>query len=193
MNNIELFESKKKEIESSFEEFDEFYSKMDEFFKKKEVSQDEIEIISQIHLIVEELDKGKTKEGFVSLNGDDLTRSDYKLSQYLLSLGEIASQKAQKANTMGRWVKWKRHNEWNPAKQHLEDKLKEVSEDAKKRIIKEDIESEVSKRIFADSIIESMMAGHADLLLNIYDSTRSVLTALAHRINLKRQEREINK
>ena len=38
-----------------------------------------------------------------------------------------------------------------------------------------------------------MMAGHADLLTTMFDATRSVLTALAHRINFELGERKLNR
>ena len=194
MDNI--FESKKEELESAYSAFSEFYSKMDEYFRSKEVSSDELQLIKAIHYIVEELDKGKKGKdgklmGYGSWTGDDLTRADNRLANYLLTLGELANQKVQKANTMGRWLKWRKHNEWNPAKQVLEKQLESLEKDKQKRILKDDIEAEVSKKLFADSVIEAMMAGHADLLLTMFDATKSVLTALAHRINLKKDERQL--
>lgn len=201
----ELFDEKKKEIESSYDAFNQFYEKMDMLFKEREFSQLELSIVSQIKDIVDTLDNGPRnpswKEGddiknkylgYQKWDGDSLTRSDAKLATLMFNLGELASEKVQKANTMNRWVKWRKVNEWNPAKEALENKLIQA-ENNKKRVFKEDIETEVGKKLFAENIIEVMMSGHADLLTNMFNATRSVLTALAHRIGMKRDERQFTR
>lgn len=193
-----LFESKKLELENAYDEFGDFYSKMDDHFREREVSNEELELIGNIKQIVEQLDKGKKNasgsfSGYGSWTGDDLTRADSRLAGMLLPLGELASEKIQKANVMGRFVKWKRYNEWSPAKALLEKNLADLSKDGNKRVIKEEIEAVVSKKIFAESVIESMLSGHADKLMTMFDATKSILTALAHRINLKRDERSLNR
>ena len=88
---------------------------------------------------------------------------------------------------MGRWIKYKKHNEWNPAKKRLEEKLAANE----KRVLVGEIEAEINKKLFAETIIEGFMESHTDRLVGLQDSLRAVLTALAHRINLKRQEATI--
>lgn len=190
---VKIFDAKKVELENAYEEFEDFYNKMDAYFREKEVSQIEIKIVSEIKNIVDQLDKGKSGKGYRSWTGDDLTRADSRLAGFLFYIGELAAQKAQKANVSGRYIKWKRHNEWNSARQQLESELAQLDKDKQRRLIKEDIEVEVGKRIFAESVMEAMLSGHADLLMTIFDATKSVLTALAHRINLKRDERQLNR
>lgn len=204
-NNLEIFKEKRKELESAYQGFNDFYKKIDELFKEKEVSQIELSIVSQIETIVDELDNGprnpdfkkeddisKKYLGYKSWDGDSLTRADARLATLMFNLGEIASEKIQKANSMNRWVKWRKVNEWNPAKEALEDKLMKAGKNAKQnRIFKDDIETEVGKKLFAENIIEVFMSGHADLLTTMFDATKSVLTALAHRIGMKRDERQL--
>ena len=89
-------------------------------------------------------------------------------------------------------IKWRKHNEWSPTKSKLEKALAKDGE-KKPRVFKEDVEAEVSKEIFAENVMDALMAGHADLLTTMFDATKSLLTALAHRINLKKDERNLSK
>lgn len=200
MDNKEIFERNKEKVENAYEAFAIFYQGMDEYFRSKEVTPEEALVIKEIKDIAETLDKGKKDakgnfRGYNSWTGDDLTRADGRLATLLLTLGEYASQAVLRANVMGRWTKWRKYNEWSPTKSKLEKVLMDASDDKKKvpRVFKEDIEAEVSKEIFAENVLEGMMAGHADLLTTMFDATKSLLTALAHRINLKKEERSLSR
>ena len=198
--SLELFEQKVKEVESSYEAFEVFYNKFKNYFIGKDFSKEEVELVNKIHEQVDILDKGKLVNGkrhYAFWDGDDLTRAEFRIANYLLPLGAITSEKMQRVNAMGRYVKFRRFDEWNPAKAKLEKDLLATAppgtEDKLPRILKDEIEGEVAKKIFAESIIESFMQGHADNLQLVHDSTKSILTALAHRINLMRSERDYNK
>lgn len=185
--NKDLFKKKSKEIEDAYGAFNEFYASMDEMYKEREVSKDEVEIVKEIHSIVTSLDKGKNGGGIVSWTGDDLTRAEYRLAVYLAGLSGIAAEKIKRSNSMLRWVKFRKYQEWNPAKTKIEESLKEG-----KRATKDEIEAEVSKQIFAENMMEAFMAGHADTLTLLCDSTKSILTALTHRINLLKEEQRVS-
>lgn len=200
MNSLKVFEKNKERLESAYGEFINFFQQMDEFFIDKEIPKDELVVIKEIKEIAETLDRGKLGKdgkflGYNSWTGEDLTRADGRIATLLLTIGEFASKAVLKSNVMGRWVKWKKYNEWSPIKSRLEKALMEKEENKNKnpRVFKEDIEAEVSKEIFSESVIEAMMAGHADKLTTIFDATKSLLTALAHRINLKKEERSLNR
>lgn len=198
MNSSKIFDRSKEEIESVFDEFDVFYSRMEDFLKEKEVNEHELSVVKEIQTIIDSLDKGPKNMttgsydlGYSGWDGDSLTRADGRIATLMFNLGSIASQKVQKANVYGRWTKWKKFNAWNPAKESLEKQLTEAGKTP--RVFKEDIEVEVGKKLFAENVIETMMAGHADLLTTMFDATRSVLTALAHRINFELGERKFSK
>lgn len=195
MTTEKVFENRKQEFENAYEEFNSFYGQLDSYFREKEISKEEKDVVDAIHKAVERLGEGKVhpknpeSKHFAYWDGDDLTRSEYYISQHLVSLSEHAANKVQKANVMGRWVKWRRHNEWDPVKTQLEKEL----EEAKKRVLVGDIESAVEKKLFAEYAIEALLSAHADRLLSLLDTTKSVLTALAHRIRLKSEEKQLNK
>lgn len=192
MKSQDVFNKNKEKFDSAYEAFDAFYANMEMYYKEKEFNQNELDVVAEIKSIAETLDKGKKHAvtgqhlGYNSWSGDDLTRADGRLATLLITLGEITTDKVQRANVMGKWLKWRRYNEWNPIKSKVEKELGD------KKIFKEDIESELGKEIFAESVMESMLAGHADRLESLYDSSKSLLTALAHRINIKKDERQLS-
>lgn len=192
--SLKLFQDKAKEFESAYEEFDAFYDQFKNFFSK-DFSAQELEIVKNIREIVSQLDGNGNPDAFRKWGGDTLSRAEFRLANFLLPLGEITNQKVQRANAMGRWVKWKRFNEWSPAKEALELKLESEAKEGEKvgKVYKDEVENEVGKKIFAESMIEAFMSGHADYLLSIHDSVKSILVALAHRINLKRDEKPLNR
>jgi hypothetical protein len=196
--SLKLFEEKSEEFQDAFEGFNKFYEQFEEFFFAKDFSEQELELVKKLKQQIDILEKGKIIRGqqhYINWDGDDLTRAEFKIASYLLPLGEIASQKVQRSNAMNRWVKWRKFNEWSPVKSFLEKKLIEETESLEKkgRVYKEEIENLVGKKIFAESMLESFLQGHADQLMNLFDSTRSILTALAHRINLKKDERSLDR
>ena len=162
------------QFEKAYSDFINFYFEVDSYYAKKEITENETEIAGNIAKAIKAL---TTK--YKDLDGDTLTRAEFALSQYWLSLSEITAQRVQKANTLGRWIKYKKHNEWNPAKKRLEEK-RAANE---KRVLVGEIEAEINKKLFAETIIEGFMESHTDRLVGLQDSLRAVLTALAHRIN----------
>ena len=178
----DIFELKKDQLENAYQEFIAFYLEMDKFYTEKEVSETEMDIAGKIVQTVNVLQKR-----FKDFDGDELTRAEFVLAQCWLSLTEITANRIQKSNALGRWVKYKKHNEWKPAKKRLEENLAANE----KRVLVGEIEAEINKKLFAESVMEGFYESHADKLIGIQDSVRGILTALSHRINLKRQEATI--
>ena len=106
-------------------------------------------------------------------------RYNKRIATLLLTLGTLASERVKQANVAFRWVRWRRHSEWTPAKEHLEKGLEKV--------LVGDIEQEVAKRTFAEELIESNLQGIADFLTSLHKDIYSYKSALQRQIdhNLK--------
>lgn len=106
-----------------------------------------------------------------------LARYEARIATLNMTLGEQASERVKQANMAYRFVKWKKSSEWNNTKA----RMKKDTE----KVLVGDIENELVKITFADSMVEAYLQGLADRLLTLHGDTRSFLNSVAHRIRIE--------
>lgn len=150
------------------QEFTEFCKEIEEQFGSKLTTEHEREIIKDL------LNMIKESSGELSL--PDQIRFNKRIATRLIDLGTITSKRVKQANIAFRWKKWRKQSEWSPAKKFLEGQ-------STGKILVGDIEEEVSKRTFAEELIESNIQGLADWLITLHRDLASYRSALQKQID----------
>ena len=155
-------------LEKRIDEFLIFYKEIDEKFATKLANELEMKTVSEIKNVVKEANEECTLPEQIRLNK--------RLATLLMTLGTLTSERVKQANVVFRYVRWRRHSEWTPAKDYLQTRIEKV--------LVGDIEEEVAKRTFAEEIMESNIQGLSDYLITLHRDVNGFKSALQRQIDL---------
>ena len=155
-------------LEKRIDEFLKFYQEIDTKFSQKLASELELKTVQDLRQLVSEANEEITLP--------EQIRYNKRIATLLMTLGGLASERVKQANVAFRYVRWRRHSEWTPAKNQLQERLDKV--------LVGDIEEEVAKRTFAEEMIESNIQGLADFLTTLHRDITSYKSALQRQIDL---------
>lgn len=153
--------------ENTLKEFQDIYSETDSFYRGKILTKLERDTILELKKVV----KQSSKENYDAV---DLSRAESRIAVLLMTLGELSTERMKQTNFMFRYNKWKKHKEWNKAKEELGSKMEKV--------LVSDIENEVNAKMFADLSLESYLEGIADYLITLHKDGHVYLNSIKDRI-----------
>ena len=154
-------------LEKRIDEFLEFHKEIEKEFGVKLANEMEKSTVKYIKEVIGWANEECTLPEQIRLNK--------QLATLLITLGSLASERIKQANVAFRYVRWRRHSEWTPAKEMLIKRLE--------KILVGDIEEEVSKRTFAEEMIESNVQGLADWLTTLHRDANGFKSALQRQID----------
>lgn len=155
-----------KDLLASASSFLKLYSEVDKTFRGKLTNKLEQDTVRQI--------KDEVTKASANIPFHVLTRYEARIATLNMTLGELATERMKQANVAFRYTKWRKSSEWNPIKKQIEKE--------NERVLVGDIEHELVKKTFSDSMLESYLQGLADWLEVLHGDVRSFLTSCAHRI-----------
>lgn len=162
----------REQLVEKLDEFLSFYNDIDKRFVKKIAKQIEIDTVAGIREII--------KESSEPCSLPEQIRLNKRLATLMITLGSLASERVKQANVAFRWLRWKRHKEWSPAKKFIGERVEKV--------LVGDIEEEVAKRTFGEELVESNMQGIADWLTTLHRDATSYKSALQRQIDYNIKE-----
>lgn len=159
-------------LDKKIDEFLEFFDQLNSTFSSKLSTDLERQTVKDIKSSIE------LSIGECTL--PDQIRLNKRIGTLLVTLGSLASERVKQANVAYRWLRWKRHDEWNPAKKLLQQSMDKV--------LVGDIEQEVAKRTISEEMIESNIQGLADWMTTFHKDVYSYKSALQRQIDFNMKD-----
>ena len=159
--------------DKSLNEFKTLYAEIESFYKGKIMTELERKTVLDLKKLIIQ----SSKKGFDAV---DLSRFESHISILLMTLGELATERMKQMNFLFRYNKWKKHREWNSAKEELGKRMEKV--------LVGDIENEVNSKMFADLSLQIYLESIADYLTSLHRDGTMYVNSLKDRIKVEMRE-----
>ena len=165
---------------------DKIYLEYEEDFIKSQVDKTQIEILTEVNLILDYLNIGngdkeiKETGEFLSWTGEKLINAQAKLSRYSENLDEHIHHHSSRSDFAYIWRKGQMAQDWQPTKVKLNNELGKATV--------KDIENKTIENYLGEQFYSLFHRKRADLLIGKVEAIDRMLRAIANR--LKQLERE---
>jgi len=162
------------------EKIEQKFKEVEESFLKNQVSNVQVELIIKLDKIIDTLDTGKNKDGFLSWDGDRLISASEKLSRYSETIGEFIYYHESRSDFAYIWRKGSYASDWLPEKERLNKDLGKATTN--------DIDSVLTKRYIEEQYYSMFHRRRADYLDRKMGTITKMIKIIDHRLwELQRQ------
>jgi len=155
-----------------------------EVFFDSQVSELQITLVKNIDKILDSLDTGKNsvaEKGFNSWNGNELIRSEERLSRYSETLGEFITFHESRSDFTYIWRKGAYAKDWLPVKTKLKNDLGKTTNT--------EVEMNLTDKYIGEQYYSMFHRRRADYLVRKLNAIGVTIRTIIHRIKeLERQE-----